>query len=124
MLDVFANVDWGSWFHGFVLWTSLAIVGVGLLQNVYYLTCIPNAWLELNRFSQRADEHALWDILRSNNVPGVTIIVPAYNEEATITQSVLALLKTQYPDFNIIVVNDGSGAVSYTHLTLPTKRIV
>lgn len=109
MLDIFANADWAGWFQGFIFWTSLAIVGVGLLQNVYYLTCIPNAWLELNRFSQRADEHALWDILRSNNVPGVTIIVPAYNEEATIRQSVLALLKTQYPDFNIIVVNDGSG---------------
>lgn len=108
MLELFSNTDWLPLFQNVVVWTSLILLSIGLLQNLYYLTCVPNAWLELNRFSQRADDHALWDILRSDSVPGVTIIVPAYNEEATIKQSTLALLKTRYPDFNIIVVNDGS----------------
>ncbi|GGM18860.1 glycosyl transferase family 2 [Paraliobacillus quinghaiensis] len=38
----------------------------------------------------------------------VSIIVPAYNEEAGVVQSVRSLLTINYPQFEIIVVNDGS----------------
>ncbi|MEH7081341.1 glycosyltransferase [Neobacillus drentensis] len=38
----------------------------------------------------------------------VSIIVPAYNEEAGIIQSVRSLLSVDYPIFEVIVVNDGS----------------
>lgn len=37
-----------------------------------------------------------------------TIIVPAYNEEVSIVQCIDMLYKLDYPDFEIIVVNDGS----------------
>ena len=36
------------------------------------------------------------------------MIVPAYNEEANIVTSVRALLKLNYPQYEILVVNDGS----------------
>lgn len=38
----------------------------------------------------------------------VSIIVPAYNEEVNIIASLTNLLKCDYPDFDIIVVDDGS----------------
>ena len=38
----------------------------------------------------------------------VSIIVPAYNEEVTIIDSVQMLLSIDYPQYEIIVVNDGS----------------
>jgi len=41
-------------------------------------------------------------------LPAVSVIVPAYNEELTIGQSVHSLLALNYPDFEVIVVNDGS----------------
>ncbi len=40
--------------------------------------------------------------------PPVSIIVPAYNEEKTIVQSIKSLLQLDYPDFEILVINDGS----------------
>ena len=40
--------------------------------------------------------------------PGVSIVVPAHNESYAIVETVDALVKQQYPDFEIIVVNDGS----------------
>ena len=40
--------------------------------------------------------------------PPVSLIVPAYNEEATIAASVRSFLALRYPQFEIVVVNDGS----------------
>ncbi|MDP8201623.1 MAG: glycosyltransferase, partial [Candidatus Tenebribacter burtonii] len=38
----------------------------------------------------------------------VSIIVPAYNEEVTILDSIKMLLSLDYPNYEVIVVNDGS----------------
>ncbi|SCW85185.1 Glycosyltransferase, catalytic subunit of cellulose synthase and poly-beta-1,6-N-acetylglucosamine synthase [Sphingobium faniae] len=40
--------------------------------------------------------------------PSVTILVPAYNEERTIALCIQSILKSDYPDFEVIVINDGS----------------
>jgi peptidoglycan-N-acetylglucosamine deacetylase len=41
-------------------------------------------------------------------VPSVSIIAPAYNEEKTVIESVNSLLTLVYPDYEVIIVNDGS----------------
>ena len=38
----------------------------------------------------------------------ISLMVTAYNEEAVIVESVRSLLQTDYPEFEIVVVNDGS----------------
>ena len=40
--------------------------------------------------------------------PPVSVIMPAYNEEATLTVAVRSILQLEYPEFEVIVVNDGS----------------
>lgn len=40
--------------------------------------------------------------------PAVSVLVPAYNEAATIAASVRSMLQLEYPDFEVIVINDGS----------------
>lgn len=40
--------------------------------------------------------------------PPVTVLVPAYNEAAVIVPTVRALLQLDYPQFEVVVVNDGS----------------
>ncbi|MBD8874419.1 glycosyltransferase [Rhodanobacter sp. DHB23] len=40
--------------------------------------------------------------------PPVSIVLPAHNEEKSVVASVHSLLKTNYPEFEIVVVNDGS----------------
>jgi cellulose synthase/poly-beta-1,6-N-acetylglucosamine synthase-like glycosyltransferase len=40
--------------------------------------------------------------------PPISIIVPAYNEEVSITASVRSILHMNYPELEIVVVNDGS----------------
>lgn len=41
-------------------------------------------------------------------LPPVSIIVPGYNEEITAVKTIESLLKTDYPEFEIIFINDGS----------------
>lgn len=51
-----------------------------------------------------------WRLLKSAGVytPSVSILVPAYNEEKTIAATLESALQSEYPDFEIIVINDGS----------------
>ncbi|WP_316801133.1 glycosyltransferase [Pedobacter frigidisoli] len=38
----------------------------------------------------------------------VSVIIPAYNEEVTAVQTINSLLKTTYPDYELIFIDDGS----------------
>jgi poly-beta-1,6-N-acetyl-D-glucosamine synthase len=40
--------------------------------------------------------------------PGVSVLIPAYNEEAVIATSVRAALRSDYPQFEVLVLDDGS----------------
>ena len=40
--------------------------------------------------------------------PGVSVLIPAYNEEAVIATSVRAALSSDYPQFEVLVLDDGS----------------
>jgi len=45
----------------------------------------------------------------TEHVPiGVSVLMPAYNEEASIVASVQAMRALRYPDFEVIVIDDGS----------------
>lgn len=45
---------------------------------------------------------------RSPFLPGIAVLVPAYNEEAVIVDSVRSLLNLEYGVFDVVVINDGS----------------
>jgi peptidoglycan-N-acetylglucosamine deacetylase len=51
--------------------------------------------------------------MNESNYPLVSIIVPAYNEEVNAISSLNNLLKADYPNYNIIFVDDGSKDASY-----------
>lgn len=47
-------------------------------------------------------------LFKSRLAPGVSILVPAHNEEAAIVDSVRSLLMSHYPKFEVVVIDDGS----------------
>jgi cellulose synthase/poly-beta-1,6-N-acetylglucosamine synthase-like glycosyltransferase len=80
-----------------------------------YFVLLNGGYLLLNLMSLRSlhrkgQEEVLDDLPRaySGLEPPVSILVPAYNEEATIAASVRSMLQLTYSEYEVVVVNDGS----------------
>ncbi len=57
----------------------------------------------------RASRHEILSVLSfSELLPPIAILVPAYNEQQTIIDSVRSMLSMNYPKYEVVVVNDGS----------------
>lgn len=82
----------------------------------YYCLAISSIYLFLLlvSFFHVKEQERLWQaksetfLFKKNMLPSVSIIAPAYNEEKTIIESVNSLLNLKYPDYELIIVNDGS----------------
>ncbi len=59
-------------------------------------------------YSRQLPQVALKDLLEREFYKPVTILVPAFNEEVGIVASVRSLLSLHYPEFEVVVANDGS----------------
>jgi cellulose synthase/poly-beta-1,6-N-acetylglucosamine synthase-like glycosyltransferase len=94
-----------------VLWllaaSSVPVLVYFVVINTSYLVVISLAALEFRSQARRRD--AAVAALGGPLTPGVSLIVPAYNEEAGIVTSVKALLSLRYPHHEVVVVDDGSG---------------
>jgi cellulose synthase/poly-beta-1,6-N-acetylglucosamine synthase-like glycosyltransferase len=94
---------------------AAAIIAFSLLVTIYFvfwnlaqIAMCPVAALFLWRHQQRHSRRARALVDRLVAPPVVSIVVPAYNEELTIVDSVRALLALEYEAREIVVVNDGS----------------
>jgi cellulose synthase/poly-beta-1,6-N-acetylglucosamine synthase-like glycosyltransferase len=79
-----------------------------LAINTSYLVCSFLAFFQLRQHRRRWTTRELEAVLQSPATPGVSIIAPAYNEQTTIVESMRSLLLINYPQFEVICVNDGS----------------
>ncbi len=59
-------------------------------------------------YARELSTTALRDLLERESYKPVSILVPAYNEEGSIVASVRSFLSLHYPEFEVIVVSDGS----------------
>ncbi|MDJ0699800.1 MAG: glycosyltransferase [Woeseiaceae bacterium] len=85
-------------------WVFLAyFVGINLgylLQNVI-------AAHGIRKYLQTAEQYEAENVFSALDIP-ISVVVPAYNESASIITSVKALLQLEYPQYELVVVNDGS----------------
>ena len=81
----------------------------GYFALIYFCYAMLNVFavFRIRRYLQVAEATAAENVFSSLDLP-VSVIVPAYNESASIITSVRAMLQVEYPDYEVIVVNDGS----------------
>jgi len=79
-----------------------------LAVNGWYLVLLVSSLLELRRHMLLITDESRHLLLSSTLSPTISILAPAYNEEATIETSLRALLALQYPNLEVIVISDGS----------------
>src|SRR5216683_4629466 len=79
-----------------------------LASNLSYLMMLIVALKTSAAHQRRLKSHRLSWFKESPLAPPITIIAPAHNEEKSIRIAVRNLLDLDYPELEVIVINDGS----------------
>lgn len=79
-----------------------------VVLNTIYLAMVVLGALEVGRTRRWEPTSDLDEIFANPLTPSVSVVAPAYNEELSIVESVRSVLRLRYPEFELIVVDDGS----------------
>lgn len=86
------------------------------LVNSSYLLLVMLAAAGFVHHVRRIEHSGRQETIGSQFAPGVSILVPAHNEEAGIVASVQAMLALRYPRHEIVVIDDGSTDATFERL--------
>ena len=95
-------------------WTSVYIVFQFLILAYFAILNLLYALFgylglrSVRGYARELSQLALKDLLERDLDMPVSILVPAHNEERSIVASVGSFLSLHYPEFEVIVVSDGS----------------
>lgn len=76
--------------------------------NAGYAALTVLSMRRLRRYVARVSALYADELVNSTSGLPISLLVPAYNEEATIVASIRSFLGLKYPEYEIVVVNDGS----------------
>lgn len=96
------------WLGNFIF--ALFLIGI-FLSITRILVIALLAWIQKRKESKQA---IVIPFISKKPFPLVSIIVPAYNEEVNAERTVNSLLQQNYPNLEIVFVDDGSKDATYT----------
>ncbi len=79
---------------------------VAAINSIYFVLMVLGYFVV--RDSRRLSASELEALSRSPMLPSISILAPAYNESLSIRDSVRAMIELNYPNHEVIVINDGS----------------
>ena len=86
---------------------ALVVILTGVAQTTFYFVQLLYAGAALATRPPVPRGATLWRRY-SDQAPSISVLAPAFNEELNIVESTRSLLALHYPDFEVIVINDGS----------------
>jgi cellulose synthase/poly-beta-1,6-N-acetylglucosamine synthase-like glycosyltransferase len=94
--------------HPFITGYTWFISTFMIVVILFYTSILLVSTIQLRKEYQLNRKQSFQTYLHDYYSKPLSIIVPAYNEEAGIIQSVRSLLSIDYPNYEILVINDGS----------------
>ena len=100
--------DFGYWLGHFIIATFWVAIILGFLRILLmFIMAI------VKKYKDHKNPPT-YNLQNENPFPKVSIIVPAYNEEINAVKTINNLLLQDYPNFDIVFVDDGSKDQTYT----------
>jgi len=84
------------------------VLGYVIVVDLAQLTLLAAAGVDLRVHRRSTRFVSRQRMLSSAVLPRISVVAPAYNEQATVVASVTALLTLRYPQLEVVLVNDGS----------------
>ena len=96
----------------------IAIVAIAyyIALSMIYLGFTTVAWRGITDHLHGRSYAGAEEAFASTLVPPISILLPGYNEEAGIVESIHSLLSLRYPEFEVLVINDGSSDATLDRL--------
>lgn len=79
-----------------------------LVLDVAYVVLALIGWHAVEDYVRRRPARNYGTVATSPLSPQITVLIPAHDEEATITGSIRALLRSHYSSLEVMVIDDGS----------------
>ena len=79
-----------------------------LLLQLTQLSLILRAFLSIRRYQDEVETDRLDTAFETSHFKPMTLICPVHDEETGVVASVNSLISLRYPEFQVVVVNDGS----------------
>lgn len=106
--DQFATMTMGDHIRVFIVDLIYYMTFYVVSANLVYIILLIFSLQEVNNQAKYWKVKGISFLFKKGMLPSISIIAPAYGEEATIIESSKSLLGLNYPDFQLVVVNDGS----------------
>ncbi len=92
------------------------VLGFFIAFVIVHTAVLLFAAVELRRYALRSNASNMRRTLRSPLAPLISVLVPAFNEASGIADTVRSLLALDYPELEVVVINDGSTDGTIEHL--------
>jgi cellulose synthase/poly-beta-1,6-N-acetylglucosamine synthase-like glycosyltransferase len=94
--------------HRVYFFFESAVIAYVFVINLTYFFLTALAYFSLRKYHRACTPAERDAMMKATGMPAISLIVPAYNESATCKESVGGMLRLNYPNYEVIVVNDGS----------------
>lgn len=79
-----------------------------ILLSIIYIVQLAISFVKVRKNNRAKQSNDYGRYVSSENLLPISLLIPAYNEEENIVSNIKSLMKMDYPQFEIIVINDGS----------------
>jgi len=97
-----------TWYHILYNFFIYGLLTYSIILLVFYIFIAFYSVGETRRYLRKTSFTDYKIIAASSQVPGISLLAPAYNEGTTIIENVKSLLGIHYNNLELIVINDGS----------------